>query len=569
MAYKAFQERSWDSFWSRRDLMIAKRALQVNSATVAKKMGVEAQNAGFKEGRLGFRKYPTNLKSDESAMEVEVTDDSDESETEDPGFQEARIGYKGNPSKSDMMPLTISDSDDTESEVDPGVSSKTTQGVETITKGMTIQMEDTVNMNKNPRTQKTCTMIDPSSSLTSSLSNSKKRKLSITDEDLTSPMTAVSPEIDLSSRKERFAAMDQSQFWRLRSGRSVEEILFNASLKQEANFKDVLYLFRSYSSLFTEDEWREMKELDDFQLQKLPQSTEKYLCDVRKALAKGKHVASVPIPEEDQYSCELVLRSFLSWKQLYITKPCPFDNTELSESFWSREAWPIMKGLLSDVDGLTMIDGEKAGLESGLRKNKDRKADMEAPTPRRKCGRKLDLVARDTTDKRDWFIVESHKEWDEQSTKFLYELDVTLFRDLHLIASHRLQEQPSPHFRSQARFFAVYSGGQGFQTMEMKACPFSRYVMLLHLYDSHRLPSTSTTWKLQAQGLAHLLQVRDCIKRTMEIYNACLRDEFQDNDKTEDEDDDNEWLYSSSTRKVHDETLCSSPLDPVSAGFYI
>ncbi|KAF9090320.1 hypothetical protein BGX27_002291 [Mortierella sp. AM989] len=54
-AYKAFQERSWDSFWSRRDLMIAGRALQVNSATVAKKMGVEAQNAGFKEGRLGFR----------------------------------------------------------------------------------------------------------------------------------------------------------------------------------------------------------------------------------------------------------------------------------------------------------------------------------------------------------------------------------------------------------------------------------------------------------------------------------------------------------------------------------
>jgi hypothetical protein len=119
-----------------------------------------------------------------------------------------------------------------------------------------------------------------------------------------------------------------------------------------------------------------------------------------------------------------------------------------------------MKVLLSDVDGLTMIDGEKPGLESGKRRNMGRKVDMETPPPRKQMGRRLDLVARDTTNKRDWFIVESLKEWDDVSTKFLHELDVELFKDLHLIASHRLQEQLSPHFRSQARFFSIYSGGR-------------------------------------------------------------------------------------------------------------
>lgn len=126
-----------------------------------------------------------------------------------------------------------------------------------------------------------------------------------------------------------------------------------------------------------------------------------------------------------------------------------------------------MKGLLSDVDGLTMIDGEKAGLESGKRKNIGRKVDPEIPTVRKKIGRKLDLVDRDTTNKRDWLIVESLKEWDEVSTKYLRELDVSLFKDLHLVASHRLQELSSAQFRSEARFFSVYSGDKLRSTIDL------------------------------------------------------------------------------------------------------
>ncbi|KAF9196616.1 hypothetical protein BGZ50_009131 [Haplosporangium sp. Z 11] len=116
-----------------------------------------------------------------------------------------------------------------------------------------------------------------------------------------------------------------------------------------------------------------------------------------------------------------------------------------------------IEGLLSGVDGLTMIDGEKAGLESGKRRNMGRKIDMELSTPCKQTGRKLDLVAKHTTNKRDWFIVESLKEWDEMSTKYLRELDITLFKALHLVASHRLQEQSNGQFHNEARFFSVYS----------------------------------------------------------------------------------------------------------------
>ncbi|ORZ27669.1 hypothetical protein BCR41DRAFT_392126 [Lobosporangium transversale] len=393
-----------------------------------------------------------------------------------------------------------------------------------------------------------------SSSSLSSLSF-KKRKRSITNINSTSmktitAMTSAKP--DLSSRKARFAAMDRSQFWKLRSGRAVEEVLYHASMKQEANFK-----MRSYTIdfgcertrvLFTVDEWEEMKKVGDFQLPRLSETIERYLYDVRLALLRGEHVASTAYVNRVSYGFRT---------QLYVTKPCPFDNKDLSESFWTREAWPIMKGLLSDVDGVTMIDGEKAGLESGKRKNMGRKVDMETSPPRKQSGRKLDLVARDTTNKRDWFVVESHKEWDEVSTKFLHELDVTLFKDLHLISSHRFQEQPSSHFRSQARFFAIYSGGRGFKTMEMRASPFSAYIMLVHLYSSYQLPPTATVWKLQSQGLAHLLQVRSCVKRTVEMYET-----------EESEKGDDEWLYSSLEKHIYDETLGSSPTDPTSSDIY-
>ena len=66
-------------------------------------------------------------------------------------------------------------------------------------------------------------------------------------------------------------------------------------------------------AVFTEEEWTEMEQLNRFQLPKLPETTEQYLRDIRKALVRGKHATTVPMPEVDQYSCELVLRAFLSW----------------------------------------------------------------------------------------------------------------------------------------------------------------------------------------------------------------------------------------------------------------
>lgn len=145
---------------------------------------------------------------------------------------------------------------------------------------------------------------------------------------------------------------------------------------------------------------------------------------------------------------------------LYAEEPSAFANSALTEAFWCREAWPLLMNLLSDVHGISMIDGEKQGFESAQHRNHERRADMESAPPRKRSGAKLDLVAHDFVNKLDWFVVENPKEWDQHSTKFLAELGVKLFRNLHLIAVHRLAEAPSADFREEARFFSIYAGGE-------------------------------------------------------------------------------------------------------------
>lgn len=125
--------------------------------------------------------------------------------------------------------------------------------------------------------------------------------------------------------------------------------------------------------------------------------------------------------------------SCLDRSHLYKANPSPFGNDRLSESYWAREAWPLLKNLLADVDGITMVDGDNHGYESTRRNGQDRRLDQEGWSPRKPGGDKLDLVARDVVNKRDWVVGEAKKEWDELGTDFLLQIGVKLYKQLHLI----------------------------------------------------------------------------------------------------------------------------------------
>ncbi|KAF9119394.1 hypothetical protein BGX30_003868, partial [Mortierella sp. GBA39] len=276
----------------------------------------------------------------------------------------------------------------------------------------------------------------------------------------------------LRRRQQRFQALDRARFWKLQSGRAVEDVLFSASLKEDA-----------------------------------------------------------PVTA-----------------RIYKKDPSPFVVDNLSEAFWARTSWPLLKELLDDVTGIMMVDGEKAGIESMLRRNKSRKTEGDA-TSRRRIGRKLDLVARNFIRKEDWFIVESMRTWDQTSPKFLVEANVDLFREMHTIMVHRLQQAKNDEFQRSARFFGLYAGDRGFRTLEIRAAGARSYVAVCKVHQSYSLPSTLGNLILQFQSLTHILQIRACVVETMNTYEQTF-------------EPDHDWLYSNDNITPEDETLASSPISP-------
>ncbi|CAG8594225.1 14754_t:CDS:10 [Acaulospora morrowiae] len=372
-----------------------------------------------------------------------------------------------------------------------------------------------------------------------------------------------------SRQEQRYAGMDQSRFWVLRSGRSVEEILQRACLQEDATV-----MIRSFTidfscavteNLFSEDEWEEIMEKNVFELPELPPSTISFLLRMKKALVKRDPACQVPLPDIDKFACTLVQDSCKIWyndhdmfaaQRLYSKTPSLFSMNDLSEAFWAHNSWPLLTELLDDMDNLCMIDREKSGIESGKRRNSDRKYHSDTQTPKKRVGRKVDLVVRDVVQKKDYMIVERMKDWDEYSTKFLKETSVDLFRETHTIMMHRLQDTGNEELWDKGRFFGIHTGSRGFQTFELRPAGGLSYVSLFHGYPIYQLPTSIQDMKPQIQGLVHILQVRQLMSDTITLDRRHPR--MRGDGKQEDSN----WYGSTYTRLDASINLVSSPLGP-------
>ncbi|KAG0002655.1 hypothetical protein BGZ65_002468 [Modicella reniformis] len=404
---------------------------------------------------------------------------------------------------------------------DGGLPEKASDAVETFQK---------VNQRQSKRTSSKKTTSTPAntlkSAIPSSISDTKKRR-----------------------RTERFQRLDASKFWRLGTGKCVEESLFKASLTVDATIKIRSYTIdfecQATRKLFTDEEWVEIECQNHFALPLLPETTVEYLLKVKQAIIDRQPVVGVSLPTEDRVSSELILETFRVWERIYRKVPSPFVVQDLSEAYWGRKSWPLLMELLEDQDNIFMIDGEKMGLESSRRRNNGRQW-----KPDTKALRKL--IARDVMDQKDWMIVERMEKWDKVSNKFLKESSCDLFRETHTIMTSRLQDTMNMGFKDEARFFGVYSGDRGFQSFELRPAGVGTYVSLFKQYPVYELPTLVTDMKAHVQGIVHLLQLRLSMLNTIEAYR-CTEEES--------EEQDNNWIYGNiHSGRDMETTLASSPI---------
>ncbi|KAF9197595.1 hypothetical protein BGZ49_001891 [Haplosporangium sp. Z 27] len=279
----------------------------------------------------------------------------------------------------------------------------------------------------------------------------------------------------------------------------------------------------------------------------LPPTTVEYLLKVKQAVVEQRAAISVPMPNENTDECELILDTFRTCKI-----PSPFVVSDLSESFWGRKSWPILMELLDSQPNMYMIDGEKTGLESSKRKNHGRQWKQDSPISRKKMGKRFDLIGRDVVDKKDWFLVERMKNWDELSSKFLKESGCDLFRETYTIMKHRSQDSTNLTFKDTARFFGVYTGDRGFKSFEIRPAGEGTYISLFKEFPVYGLPTQAIDMKPHVQGIVHLLQIRKCLIETINLHH---RTEPTNQEK------DISWIYDNTRSRLGSEiTLASSPI---------
>ncbi|KAF9954443.1 hypothetical protein BGZ65_004000 [Modicella reniformis] len=212
-------------------------------------------------------------------------------------------------------------------------------------------------------------------------------------------------DLAIDRRSERFLSLDQSRFWRLSSGKVVEETLYRASLEPGASTReniqkacsclheiyDLPFVMsnsvRSYTidvsclktrDLFTSQEWDEVLSSVSFQLPQLHKTTLTFIEKLRRNLCENKYPYTVSLPDDptmsdsDRFDCNLAVKTVVEWHMLYTKEPTPFIVDDLSESWWARTSWALLFNLVDDIPGIFMIDGEKRGLDSSKRRNMGR-----------------------------------------------------------------------------------------------------------------------------------------------------------------------------------------------------
>lgn len=155
----------------------------------------------------------------------------------------------------------------------------------------------------------------------------------------------------MASRARRYQLLDKNLFWWLRSGRAVETVLHNASLRSGATTRynrqqSLSALFgglrhipsqlthclsnsicsfvidvscRTTKALFEDDEWNEILAKTPFDLPQLPRPTLLFLNKLRRSILKGKHPNYVMLPDsansdpKDLTDCILAQKTAAEW----------------------------------------------------------------------------------------------------------------------------------------------------------------------------------------------------------------------------------------------------------------
>ncbi|RUP48266.1 hypothetical protein BC936DRAFT_144775 [Jimgerdemannia flammicorona] len=196
------------------------------------------------------------------------------------------------------------------------------------------------------------------------------------------------PLTDISRReyKAMFESMDDSSKWKLKSGRKVEDILYNSVHSFIIDLKD-----QQICALFTDEEREELECTNSMDDIVLDNDTEKCI-EVLSRPVLVKFVTRLANLRDDEI--DMICYAVQNLVHLYERQPNPLCMNHL-EAWYNLNIWgPTIDKVFGDIRGIDVARGESCSISSSNRKNKSRKQDH---TERKVIGRRGDAIRKSTS----------------------------------------------------------------------------------------------------------------------------------------------------------------------------
>ncbi|KAF9158043.1 hypothetical protein BGX20_003582 [Mortierella sp. AD010] len=245
---------------------------------------------------------------------------------------------------------------------------------------------------------------------------------------------------------ERYQALGDK--WVLQSGVCVENVLYLAGIKKDCETYSFMIDIddESVKKLFSVNDWKEIT-ADLPSQTPYSEEADHYMDSFHDVKNVGDLEKALKERPDDPESL-IVYHCLGQWPGLYMAvNPSPFSIVSTPGEAWRiNNAWGVTMRLTNGLPHAFILPGEKSGLDSAERKNKNI-----TPEDRRRIGDKADLIWRTVSSpEHDWAVAEAVPNWDPIGKKYRYEGTFKLPRQLHDILTARSDELgKKDHLRSE------------------------------------------------------------------------------------------------------------------------
>ncbi|CAG8553436.1 25905_t:CDS:2 [Dentiscutata erythropus] len=345
--------------------------------------------------------------------------------------------------------------------------------------------------------------------------------------------------LDFTEFDESYLAMNPEKMWRLKTGRKVEDIIYQhaKTLHKESSLHSFIVndVDKDTKAIFSDEEWEEIFSTNVQKKPKVETSLleliKKYsldnVKDLRKSLLQPFIQNEEEFNRELHYDLDYINYAYRGMLFLWEAENNFTSDQSKLEGWFQSNVWSRIIDPAFHNTAFELLRGESMSFASSDRKNDGRTA-----FDRKKIGRKGDGIFRITADRMELGAVESGRDWEGlNGTKYLKD-SLKLNKMLKDMITNLISECSSNTSR-QLQVIGILNGGNRLQTIEMDTP--KGYISRVKRGKIYEVTGRLTKSQPLAFVIKEILRAKATIVRTLNLLNNDKLNYLLDDDTDDDE----------------------------------